>query len=85
MHHSDRGFQYCSDDYVEILKDNNIKISMTGNSDPCLSCMLMTQNTLIRKVQNEKLQKVINKNCLINKDKEAKRKFTTTKINKFEN
>ena len=34
MHHSDRGFQYCSDDYVKILKDNNIKISMTENSDP---------------------------------------------------
>ncbi len=34
IHHSDRGIQYCSDKYTKILKDNNIKISMTENSDP---------------------------------------------------
>jgi putative transposase len=34
IHHSDRGLQYCSADYVEKLKTNNIKISMTENGDP---------------------------------------------------
>lgn len=34
IHHSDRGVQYCSHKYTKILKDNNIKISMTENSDP---------------------------------------------------
>ena len=34
IHHSDRGIQYCSNKYTKILKDNNIKISMTENSDP---------------------------------------------------
>jgi transposase InsO family protein len=34
IHHSDRGIQYCSLDYVNILKQNNIKISMTENGDP---------------------------------------------------
>lgn len=34
IHHSDRGVQYCSHEYTKILKDNNIKISMTENSDP---------------------------------------------------
>jgi transposase InsO family protein len=34
IHHSDRGIQYCSHKYTKILKDNNIKISMTENSDP---------------------------------------------------
>jgi putative transposase len=34
IHHSDRGIQYCSDEYVKLLQDNNIKISMTENSDP---------------------------------------------------
>ena len=29
IHHSDRGIQYCSHDYVNILKDKNVKISMT--------------------------------------------------------
>lgn len=34
IHHSDRGLQYCSADYVENLGKNNIKISMTENGDP---------------------------------------------------
>ena len=34
IHHSDRGIQYCSHKYTKILKDNNIRISMTENSDP---------------------------------------------------
>lgn len=29
IHHSDRGIQYCSKGYVEILQTRNIKISMT--------------------------------------------------------
>jgi putative transposase len=33
-HHSDRGVQYCCDNYVEILKDNTIDISMTESGDP---------------------------------------------------
>lgn len=28
IHHSDRGFQYCSNQYTELLKTNHIKISM---------------------------------------------------------
>lgn len=34
IHHSDRGVQYCSSEYVDILKQNNIHISMTENGDP---------------------------------------------------
>jgi len=34
IHHSDRGSQYCCSDYVKILNDNFIKISMTQNGDP---------------------------------------------------
>lgn len=33
-HHSDRGIQYCSSEYVQILQQYNIQISMTENSDP---------------------------------------------------
>jgi putative transposase len=33
-HHSDQGFQYCSREYVKILKDNGIKISMSGKANP---------------------------------------------------
>ncbi len=34
IHHSDRGLQYCADDYQNMLTKNNIKCSMTQNSDP---------------------------------------------------
>lgn len=34
IHHSDRGIQYCCNDYVNYLKGSKIKISMTENGDP---------------------------------------------------
>lgn len=34
IHHSDRGIQYCSDAYQDVLKKNKVLCSMTQNSDP---------------------------------------------------
>jgi putative transposase len=34
IHHSDRGLQYCADQYQSVLQKNNILCSMTQNSDP---------------------------------------------------
>lgn len=34
IHHSDRGVQYCSNDYVAMLQQHAIKISMTQSGDP---------------------------------------------------
>ncbi len=34
IHHSDRGIQYCSMEYINLLKSNDISISMTENGDP---------------------------------------------------
>ena len=34
MHHSDRGSQYCSNDYTALLEDKGIDISMVENGDP---------------------------------------------------
>ncbi len=34
IHHSDRGVQYCSEKYVELLQRNDIAISMTQNGNP---------------------------------------------------
>ena len=34
IHHSDRGLQYCSGEYVKILVKYGMKISMTENGDP---------------------------------------------------
>ena len=34
IHHSDRGLQYCSNEYQKILNKNEIQPSMTQNADP---------------------------------------------------
>jgi putative transposase len=34
IHHSDRGSQYCSNDYVDKLRDSEIQISMSRKGDP---------------------------------------------------
>nr|WP_231876012.1 IS3 family transposase [Mucilaginibacter sp. L294] len=34
IHHSDRGVQYCSKQYVTLLESNGINISMTQSGDP---------------------------------------------------
>lgn len=34
IHHSDRGIQYCCMEYVNMLRDHQIKISMTESGDP---------------------------------------------------
>lgn len=34
IHHSDRGIQYCSAEYVALLKEHKISISMTQSGDP---------------------------------------------------
>ena len=34
IHHSERGLQYCSGDYVKLLQNNQMNISMTENGDP---------------------------------------------------
>lgn len=34
IHHSDRGIQYCCDQYVSILIENSIQISMTQSGSP---------------------------------------------------
>ncbi len=34
IHHSDRGFQYCSNEYTDLLKSNRVRISMTQSGDP---------------------------------------------------
>ena len=34
IHHSDRGLQYCANEYQKLLNKSDIKCSMTQNSDP---------------------------------------------------
>jgi putative transposase len=48
MHHSDRGAQYCSAEYVKLLQDNNISISMTENGDPYENALAERMNGIIK-------------------------------------
>jgi transposase InsO family protein len=48
FHHSDRGLQYCSADYVKLLQDNNIRISMTQNGDPLENALAERVNGILK-------------------------------------
>ena len=48
IHHSDRGLQYCSMDYIEKLQKNNIKISMTENGDPYENAIAERVNGILK-------------------------------------
>jgi putative transposase len=48
VHHSDRGVQYCCDDYVKLLQDNNIQISMTENGDPLENAIAERINGILK-------------------------------------
>lgn len=47
-HHSDRGSQYCSKNYVNLLLENNIAISMTENGDPYENALAERVNGIIK-------------------------------------
>jgi len=47
-HHSDRGSQYCSKDYVELLGSETISISMTERGDPYENALAERMNGIIK-------------------------------------
>jgi putative transposase len=48
MHHSDRGLQYCSREFVSVAEENKIKMSMTENSDPYENALAERMNRTIK-------------------------------------
>lgn len=48
VHHSDRGIQYCSQEYVKLLKENKINISMTESGDPLDNALAERINGIIK-------------------------------------
>lgn len=48
IHHSDRGIQYCSLNYVDLLKSNHIKISMTEKGDPLENAIAERVNGILK-------------------------------------
>lgn len=48
IHHSDRGLQYCSKDYVSVAIENNLILSMTENGDPYENALAERMNRTIK-------------------------------------
>lgn len=49
IHHSDRGTQYCSHEYIRLLKKHEIGISMTRDGDPGENAIAERVNGTIKK------------------------------------
>jgi len=48
IHHSDRGIQYCSGDYVDLLQKNHVQISMTAKGDPLENAIAERINGILK-------------------------------------
>ena len=48
IHHSDRGLQYCSKEYTELLRQNSILISMTQEYDPYENAIAERVNGILK-------------------------------------
>jgi len=48
IHHSDRGVQYCSNEYQELLTKNNLKCSMTESYDPYQNAIAERVNGILK-------------------------------------
>jgi transposase InsO family protein len=48
IHHSDRGSQYCCTDYVSLLEQNSVKISMTESGDPLENAIAERVNGILK-------------------------------------
>jgi transposase InsO family protein len=48
IHHSDRGLQYCSNEYQNLLRENNIETSMTEKYDPYENAVAERVNGILK-------------------------------------
>jgi transposase InsO family protein len=48
IHHSDRGIQYCCAEYVNVLKEKQVQISMTETGDPLDNAIAERINGIIK-------------------------------------
>lgn len=48
IHHSDRGIQYCSNEYQQVLKGNGISCSMTQSYDPYQNAVAERVNGILK-------------------------------------
>lgn len=48
IHHSDRGIQYCCEDYINVLEHNNIQISMSARGNPYENAIAERVNGILK-------------------------------------
>lgn len=48
IHHSDRGMQYCSTEYVQLLQQHHAMISMTEKGDPYENAVAERMNGILK-------------------------------------
>lgn len=48
IHHSDRGIQYCCNEYIRAIENYHIQISMTENSDPLENSIAERVNGILK-------------------------------------
>ena len=73
IHHSDRGFQYCSPEYTEHLEMNKIKISMTTKYDPYENSIAERVNGILKqeffisdaRMTKSEIQKIVDQSIYI--------------------
>lgn len=66
IHHSDRGIQYCSKEYTDMLKTNGISISMTENGNPLENAIAERINGILK---DEYLNEEVSKQSHLDTDK----------------
>lgn len=49
IHHSDRGSQYCSKEYVDVLNQNGVQVSMSRKGDPYDNACIESFHATIKK------------------------------------
>ncbi|WP_308788912.1 IS3 family transposase [Prolixibacter denitrificans] len=76
IHHSDRGIQYCSKEYVNLLQDYQIQVSMTENSNPRDNAIAERVNGILK---DEYLHLEVSKNIIFTNSQLEKT------INKYNN
>ncbi len=72
IHHSDRGFQYCSYQYVSLLRSKGIAISMTQTGDPRDNAVAERINGIIKNEYLKDLKITSLKQAKIELDKAVK-------------
>lgn len=73
IHHSDRGLQYCSNEYTNLLRKNGIKISMTTKYDPYENSIAERINGILKqefsisdkRMNKKEIHKIVNQSIYI--------------------